>query len=91
MEIIAATASTWTVIGILGAFAIALLTITWKRMDRLEVKIEAQGRELRDEMKAQGKDLSDKIAQQGREISEIKGMVKAVLELVPHPSAASHN
>ncbi len=37
-----ATASTWSVIGLLAAFSVALLTITWQRMSKFENKMDQQ-------------------------------------------------
>ncbi len=42
MRFLATTAASWTTIGILGAFMVALLTMTWQKMDRLAARIDAQ-------------------------------------------------
>ena len=68
-------AQLWTILGVMLVAFTALLATMIALFLHLDSKMEFQGREIRDEMKAQG-----------REIREIKGMVKAVLELVPHPS-----
>ena len=71
-----------TVVGVIagvGGILIAMGVFTWQivsstnrfdaKLDKLDTKIETQGKDLEDKIEAQGKELSAKIEAQGKELS----------------------
>lgn len=78
MDFIATTSSTWSVIGILGAFSLALLGITWKRMDRIENKIDVLHKEMREGEIGLRQEIREQTARIDQQTSRIDWLIEVV-------------
>ncbi len=84
-----------TVVGIIagvGGILIAMAVFTWQmvsstnrfdaKLDKLDAKIEAQGKELEGKIEAQGKELEGKIEAQGKELgAKIEAQTAEIREM----------
>ena len=75
-----------------GGILIAMAVFTWQmvsstnrfdaKLDRLDAKIEAQGKELEGKIEGQGRDLEGKIEAQGKELTaKIEAQIDEVREM----------